>query len=323
MKHPGLKIASILCAATLWLYVVSGHMYQVETRLPIRYTNLSPKLALVHPLPDSITVILEGEGKELIRLQEHLGYLDCRLHEMQLGENQIALQTTDYHPPFSESGTANSIKLIQFQERNLFTAEFDTRLHKMVRIHNKIGPEAAKGYVLVGTPALEPTELRVHGARKNLTKVFAIPTQEEKLPKLTRDTSIQVQIQSSGPLLDIPDSTVKLHVKVQPLESRVFTQVPLQLTGVYDKSRYRLQPSRFQLTVNGGSEVMDSLDLTQIRAFIDFTRFAIEGQEELKPTVSIPLPVQSYRLEPELFRLDSSQTAIFVDSLAKQKDQKE
>ena len=72
MKHIGLKITALLFAIALWLYVMSLNTFQVTMDVPVRLVKLPEVLAIASIPPQTLTVTLEGEAFDLMRLKNRV-----------------------------------------------------------------------------------------------------------------------------------------------------------------------------------------------------------------------------------------------------------
>jgi hypothetical protein len=87
------------------------------------------------------------------------------------------------------------------------------------------------------------------------------------------------------------------------LDHKIFSDVPVRLIGNYDRELYSLSPSRADVEISGGKELLSKIEPQNINLYIEFSRFFIENSDELRPTVHIPYPVSNWQILPDRFRL--------------------
>lgn len=301
MKSLGLKITALLCALSLWFFVVSGKNYQISIDLPLRIEQLPALLALASHVPQHIPVILEGKGLDLIRIynQQKLAWLEIDLSRGLLGKQSIRLQESMLR------STISGVRLVRILGDPELPVELDTRIRQAVPVRLNARLEPAAGYMLVGEPTLIPQEIELSGARKVLTRVFEISTSSSVFRNLKGLDTIEVALNSEGlpSQIQLFDRTVLVVCDVQKRVSRHFKQLPVTLVGPYQRGVHSVSPERADLVVVGGERMLDSLDPRSLRIFVEFTRFALEGSDSLPPTVVIDDPVESWSISPPLVRL--------------------
>jgi YbbR domain-containing protein len=301
MKYPQLKIIAVLCATTLWFYVVSGNTHQFTTQIPIQLINLPPKLALSAGIPDSIGVILEGSGFNLIRHRSHPGVITVDLSGALLGENQVILSQKYFN-----SAAGNSIQINRFTSNSALDIQLDTKIRKSVVVRNRSIIESAPGFVVVGTPVLSKEQVQISGARRNVTKIFELVSEEIKISNVTQDTVVFLALESPNQhFIELSQDSIQISVTVQPLATKTYSQIPVRLVGIFNHTQFTLKPKVAQISLSGGKDILDSILPSDLQPFIEFSRFIIEDKPQLKPVLHIQKPIQSFHVEPELFSLDT------------------
>jgi len=296
MKSLGLKIAALLCAISLWFFVVSAKTYRIELEVPLRTTHLSALLAISSHLPRTIPILIEGTGIDLIRLkhQDSLAWFELDLGKAMLGTQQITLDESLFKTSLRD------VKIVSIQGSSNLELSLDTRIVREVpvRLHADLVP--AKDYVMVGEPRLIQPTVLISGARNALTRIYEISTASISNHNLKNTDTISIPLTQEGLPADID---LKLIVTVQKRTSRVFTNLPVQLVGPYQRGIHELQPNHVTLEVRGGKDVLEQMDPKEIRLFIEFTRFQIEATDSLVPTVDVASPIESWSMIPSTVRL--------------------
>lgn len=302
MKNLPLKIAAVLCAISLWFFVVTGRTHRIERAVPLRIIHLASEIAVVTALPENITLLLEGTGRDLLRLGDSTLIYDLDLSGSPLGTQHLQLSTDRVHIP-----RGMAIKALAVQGPQTLEVELDTRIRRRVPVRNMAQLSAAEGFVVVQTPVPQPSEIEISGARRNITRVFETRTAAVQISGLTRDTLLTLALDPNGmpPQIRLETPAVLVSVSVQPLKRRTFAEIPVQLVGGPNRRQWSLSPALAAVEVTGGKEIVESLQTSEIKLFIEFTRFAIEGTEALAPSVAIQRPLQSWQVKPETFRLQA------------------
>jgi len=301
MKSVGLKIASLLCAVSLWFFVVSGKNYSLELDLPLTISGFSPILAISSHVPRTISAVVEGSGLDLIRLkqQDSLAWMELDFSHILLGTQTIVLGHENFHTAL------RGITLVSIKGTHSLDVEIDTRISQEVpvRLHTELKP--AKGFVLVGDPVLLPASIQISGSRKVLTRIFEIPTSNSLIPNLTHPDTLELPLNLEGYAnqVQLKERFIRVAVNVQKRITRKFNNLPVQLVGPSQLEHPKIQPDHVSLEVVGGEDVLRELPAQEIRIFLESTRFAVEGTDTLQPTVFIDRPIESWTLTPSTIHL--------------------
>lgn len=300
MKHFGLKLAAVLCAVSLWFFVISMKTYQLELDIPLVLAKCPANLAISNQAPSSIRASLEGTGLDLIRamkVDSVMGfYLD--LSQVELGEKIF---------PLNRSTFRTKLDKIIFLSSSLatITLEFDTKISQNVPVRFNTELRAAKGYLLVGDPVVIPSTIRIAGARKSLTKIFEIPTKNALIENLSQSDTLNIALAAEGLPIQLSSQyqTVKVAVHIEKRVTKTFDSIPVQLVGPYQRGVHSIEPNRISVTVSGGKSILSDLKQEDLRLFMEYTRFELERNPKLSPTLVVDKPIESWSTSPSTVQL--------------------
>lgn len=300
MKLIGLKLAAVLCAISLWFFVVSGKNYQLELEIPLRLENLPDKLAISSAVPPTIRVLLEGSGIDLVRLRQldSLAFFDLNLTDAVLGTRTISLDATSFRCALK------GIKLLSSSTTSL-DLEMDTRISLQVPVRLGTDPQPAKDYLLLGEPTVIPNQIRISGARKLLTKVFEVVTLPVSPQDLEDSDTLDVPIalEAIPSQVHLEQHQVRVAVRVEKRTTRSFPHIPVQLVGPYQRGFHRIDPTHVDLLITGGRETLKNLRPEDIRLFLEFTRFEVEQSDSIAPTLVVDQPIENWSANPGYIHL--------------------
>ena len=262
MKHLGLKITAFLFAIALWLYVMSLNTFQITMDVPVRLVKLPEMLAIASKPPQAITITVEGEAFDLMRMRSRINRGDSSvasivvdLQDAELGASRKHIYARNFVAP-----SFPNIKFIEPDNQLLFIdIELDTRIERDIPVHSNVTFNTASGYLLSDEPTLSPNFVTVSGARNALTRIFEIPTDSIHFDTLKKSQSISVPLNfSQFPAYVTPsDSSIFINVNVQKVATKEFTSIPVHLIGRYDKSLVSLKPD--SVTVWASQEILDTM----------------------------------------------------------------
>jgi len=300
IKH-SLKFLSVLCGFVIWFGVVSREEAKAEIELPVRVINLQDNMALVYPLMPTIAVQLEGKAINLIHLKlNRSARIDVDLKNMPLGYSKIPSERINFVSP-----SIPNLKMQRIRQTNSLSVELDTRIEQKVPVLSKVQTRPAPGFTFLNAPEIVPDSVYISGARTAVAKITNIPTEEISITDLKWNNSLPVKLDLSSlrSIVDIADTTVFLQVQIEPLDHKIFYDIPVRLIGSFDRSAYSLSPSNANVEISGGKDLLSKINAQDINLYIEFSRFSIEGEDELSPTVHISHSVTSWQILPEKFSL--------------------
>jgi YbbR domain-containing protein len=296
-----LKFLATVCGFVVWFGVVSGEEARAELELPLRVINLQNNMALVKPLPGTLFVQLEGGAISLINLKlNRSARVEVDLKEMPHGYNRIGSDRFSFISP-----NTPDIKMLRVRQGAL-SAELDSRIEQKVPVQSKVFASAANGFTLTGKPKIMPDSIYISGARSAIAEIKSVPTKEVSLTNLkwSNSFSVKLDLASIPSVVDIADTAVFALAQIEPLDHKIFSGIPVRLIGSFERELYSLSPSKADVEISGGKELLSKITPQDINLYIEFSRFSIENTDELKPTVHIPHAVTNWQTFPEKFSIN-------------------
>lgn len=295
MGNIALKITALLFGIAIWFIVISRQDYQLVLEVPLNFVKLPETMAIASKPPHTIHITVEGKTWDLIRLHREIeknnnntATMVVDLQKAELGATRIHLDQKNFVAP----GYSN-VKFVEPENRVLFIdLDLDTRIIRNVPVKAKTAINAAQGYLLADDPKITPEDIQVSGARNALARIIDIPTDSMTFDTLKESKVFTVPLNfETFPAFVVPsDSSVKISVDIQKMDSKIFKQVPVSLIGFYDRSVYSLSPDTVTVEITGGEQVLDSISKEHIELIMEFNRFAIEDADSLSPTTKLTLP---------------------------------
>ncbi|MCL2100448.1 MAG: CdaR family protein [Fibromonadales bacterium] len=299
-KH-SLKLLALACGCLVWFGIVSREETRTEVELPVGIINLQDDMALVSPLPSTLSGQFEGKAINLIHMKlNRSAHLEIDFKDMPLGQSRISSDQIQFIAP-----GISEVKMLRVRQTNPLFVELDARVEQKIPVLSKIHVQAAPGFTLINEPRITPDSILVSGAKSAIEKITHISTTETSITNLKWSNSlpIQLDLSSLNSIVEIADATLFMQVQIEPLDHKIFSGIPVRLIGNYDRSLYSLLPARADVEISGGKELLSKINPQDINLYIEFSRFSIENTEELKPTVHIPHRINGWQVLPDKFRL--------------------
>lgn len=294
MKHIGLKITAFIFGIAVWMYVMSLNTFQLTITVPVRLVKLPEMLAIASKPPQSLSITLEGEPFELMRLRNRIKDGDSSvasviidLQDAELGSSRMHISAKNFSAP-----AFPNIKFIEPDNQFLFVdIELDTKIERHIPIRSNVVFNVESGYLLTDEPKLTPDFITVAGARNTITRIIEIPTDSLNFDSLQHDSvySIPLNFNQISSYVKPSDSKIDISVNVQKISKKQFEKIPVQLIGRYDKNAAKLVPDTIAVEITGGDAILDSITDKNVELFIEINRFAIEDVDSLAPTIKLKL----------------------------------
>ena len=254
-----LKLTALALAILLWV-VVSAEQTTTQW-IPVRVDPVvrDPEFVLAgDPEPRIVRVRFEGAGRELWELALERPVLVLPLREVgnarsfaldpsmvSLPEGVHGVRVTDVRPA-----------VVRVQLQRLAT--------RTVPVRPRIGARSQQHYVVGGTPAVFPAEVRLTGPEEALAQVESVSTRAFELVPDDSTFSQRVFLDTTG-LHGITLSTQEVRVRgrVDRRADRVFAVVP-----VTAPEGMTVDPAQVQVTVSGPDRVVREIAPPSLRAAV-------------------------------------------------------
>ena len=206
-----IKLASLILAVTLWIYVTSKGKTEMSLTVPLELRNIPQDMAIVGDVPGTIEIRLQGQERALrdIAAGKKVA-VTVDLGRGKEGENIIRLSADDIRRP---SGA-----LVTHLNPFEIAVKLDWLARKSLRLKPVLTGRPATGYrirsvtvkplsVTLEGPAavigsftmLQTLPVDVSGMRENITVEPRIDYQGKPVKVLEQDISITITIQKERP----------------------------------------------------------------------------------------------------------------------------
>lgn len=299
LKKIFLQLLALLCAITIWFYVILGKYYEADITVPVSLTKIPSTLAPTHKFPSKAKITVFAKGKDILMLKFSSAKLNIDGKGAKPGNNTFTLNRRNVHI----SGKINT-KILFVKSPTQIEINFDSIIKKKIPIKNTVKISLDNNKTLISEPMLKPSKTTVKGPRKNIIKLDTVSTEDMVVKNVRRDTSFFVQIKKPNIYgIDFIPDKIKIILDIESITKRTVKNIPVKLIGVPDNFPGKLNVKTISLTVAGAKQDVESLKREHINVFVRYSRFAVEQFNEVEPTVSIIGNVQWSNLEPKKVKL--------------------
>lgn len=306
-KNILLKIAALSLAIFLWFYSATSRVQQEEYLVPISVVVEDTSLVDLRRDHGNASILFEGQGKEFLKLLWKKPRFEFTIDEKKPREIEIQLAAQDLVIP-----EGVHLRPVSILEPQSITVEIDWLTERSVPILPMI-ELTEEGFVQSGNVTVEPAEVMVRGARKELRGLKHVPTEPVELPSTSGEYEIVAaldtrQFQTLVPAVD----SVLIKGSIQRVIERKLENIPVEVTGLL-REEYRAVPPTIDIIVTGMETKIAGLTQDQIQAMLEINS-PPSGETYYSPKIVLPDDVELISEQPKLFQ------AIAEDTLSESED---
>jgi len=297
--HFTLRLIALFSALLLWFYIAVERNYETKLSLPLRLVNIPDHLIPTTPIPHFVTAIISGKGKEILLL--HFASAELLLN----GESAvIGLCRLPLNNRTVSLSVQTDVRILSIKNPVELLLPFDAKISKPIRVIPSLTLSSKRGYTLIGTPILVPETVTVIGPRRLVAEMSDLQTLPVQATGLTHDTTFSVPVRIPDLFgIEIMPARVNLHIAAGALVKHRLDNVPIRLIDAPPDSGWALNVNTLSFTIVGTQEEIDAVRPERINAYVSYTRFRIEQQTEIEPTISLLGNVEWSNLEPKTVHL--------------------
>jgi YbbR domain-containing protein len=294
------KAVVFLLAVVLWFFVITESDYEHIQDVPITVINLADDKVILNDIPTIGKIKIKGSGKDLIALNVGRG---ARLILDLSGVNRKKTFRLEPRNVLLSRGSSGLLTT-QILMPDTVTVFLDDLLTKKVPVVAKIQPKVAPGYTMVGEIELSQDSVEVTGPKSLLAQIRQVDTSDRNFTDLKFDLDEDVELASPGSA-NIELSIGRVHVfqDVQKLVEVNMSGIPVVVRNAPNHLNLYVKPSTLALVLEGGGELLASVQNTDVIAYLEYDRIKYAPENEHIPVV-LPPPGISYRdMKPKTFQV--------------------
>jgi hypothetical protein len=308
-KNILLKIAALALAVFIWFDSAMNRIHQQDYRIPILVTVADTTLVDTVGDHGSARVLLEGEGKDFLKLLLRKPIAHFTVTEREPRKIEFPLSPQDVVMP-----EGMDLRAVSVLEPRTIEIELDRFMRRVLPVSPVIEP-GGKGFLQESSILVEPPEVPVAGARSELKGLTSIPTMPVALPSTSGEYVVEADLDLSG-FVTLTTSVKRVKVKgtVERVIEKKLEDIRVEVTGSL-ASGYRAKPETIDLIITGIESTVMHLSSAEVRAVLEVNDPpAVETY--YSPRITLPENVELISEQPKLFQ------AVPRDSLAEHEVQR-
>ena len=186
-ENLGIKIASILLAIVMWIFVTSRGQSEMSIDVPIEFKNLPQGLELVSYNVKEVSLNIKGQERFIKNIKSPGVSLD--LGKAKKGESVYYINREDIRLP-------RSITVTNINPASVKVVTEET-ITKTVRIIPLLTGDAAKGYSIKSVEVV-PQSVVIEGIRSEVMKVGTVKTEPFDVTGLNESVTPDLKLDLNG-----------------------------------------------------------------------------------------------------------------------------
>lgn len=262
-SEPSLKIASVVLALFVWMYVRSEEKPVQGFSVPLELDGLPAHLSLVGETPDSVYVRVRATESVLRNLSPGRIHARLKLDGAKPGELSLPVTPGDVRVP-------RNVEVLRVDPQRI-TLRAEPRVTREVPVVARLKGQPAAGFEHDGY-VLTPDRVTIEGPEGFVAQVREAVTDEVDLGNRRESFEIRVGIvpeRGGVRLAGQTEARLRVNIREQRV-TRSFAGIPLAPSfseGV--EYRVEFEPRIVTVVLEGTREVLDKVAVENIRAYLD------------------------------------------------------
>lgn len=289
---------SFLVAALFWFSVTMGGSFRTHFDIPVVVNNLPDDLALVAPLPETIDVMLEARGWQLLFLeagkQIKFEIPGSRLRSGVIQTNRALAERMKL---------PEGVRAIRAYPETIEVG-VDRHIRKKVPVHfASLDLSFKEGFGMLRGIELTPDSIYLAGAESVLEDISSWPIEARSYTELAMPVVEDVPVLDSlGGIVNTSVDNVKVYIPTDQMADMSFEEIPVEVLNVPEDRQVLLGHQSVNIAVRGGVNYLSTLSKEDFVAQVEFRDIVADTSGSIFPTIHFPAGLQLLKLEPREIR---------------------
>lgn len=290
-----IKVAALAVGIVLWMFAKGE---QEGTRLfsiPLVLRNVPDGLTSVEKIPDTVDVLLEGDNKELVRLNlwgEPYAVID--MAEAQADRTfRVSLSPANVIIPRDAN-----VQVVEVRRPRSLDLEIDELINSKVAVSPVVEGAPADGYYVFGRKRTLPDSVFVFGPARVVSELTSVSTALLSIAgrRSRVDAVRRIEFEERWNLHAVPKE-VRVLVGVEGTKVTTLSDVPTLFEHELGFEEATVVPETVELTLSGPDHLASSLRAEDVRVLVDAMGLP-RGTHDLVPEVHVPEGIDVHGVTP-------------------------
>lgn len=296
-KNIFIYISSLIFAIIIWMYINLNLVYNISVSIPLDI-KLSKVQAIASDLPNRVDVSIKGKGWDL------LGVMLSKNLKLNLDLTNYKKDTkVNIAQYVNELLSLSSNVLILSVNPDVVEINFDNITSKMVKVKNLVNVVTKEGYIIVGTPKVNPDSVKISGAISVIGKIKFLPTEQINILNVNNGFTKTINILDTlNNIIKIEPKSVTVTYDIELFAEKNYEDINVLISNVPQDKEVLLIPPKLKIYLRGGVEQLAKINPEEIFAGIEFKQIENDSLGYVSPKISLPVDVTVTKYEPQKFQ---------------------
>lgn len=296
-KNIFIYISSLFFAIILWMYINLNLVYTISVSIPLDI-KLSKVQAIASDLPNSVDVSIKGKGWDL------LGVMLSKNMKLNIDLTNYKKDTKlNIAQSVNELLSLSSNVLILSVNPDVVEINFDNITSKMIKVKNLLNVVPKDGYIIIGTPKVNPDSVKISGAISVIGKIKFLPTEQINILNVNSGFTKTINILDTlNNIVKIEPKTVTITYDIELSAEKNYEEINVLISNVPQDKEVLLIPPKLKIYLRGGVEQLAKINPEEIFAGIEFKQIENDSLGYVSPKISLPVDVTVIKYEPQKFQ---------------------
>lgn len=208
-KNLELKIASLVIAIALWVFVILSGRSNMTLDIPLQITNLPEGLVVVES-PKTVRVNIEG-SKNLLKTLD-TGDISAIIDLSDAGPGRVFFNLSRSNISIPKTLVVRNI------EPETVSVMVEKEMKKRVKVRPSITGLPAKGYI-IDEVRVDPDSIIIEGPRSLVLEINSVRTEPLDISGINTDIQYRAGIDIDDPRIGRNINKVTVHISVKKIET--------------------------------------------------------------------------------------------------------
>ena len=289
-----LKVISLVCAVTMWFYVLNSEPLEVEKRVPLAMITPSG-LAINVEIPTTVKVKLKGSR--------------AFVQDLDLSQEKLIVDLRDYpytQETFAVTFEKNMVRLpfgveVQDIEPKQVVLSLEREIKKLVPIRLRTVGEVGKDLKLV-EKSFQPKQFLIRGPYGVLKKTVLLNTLPVDLSTLEGKGELRLPLENVDRRIVIEEKRdVAFSYTIRPNKANL-TLKNINISFLTKHTRFQSSDQRVALDVLVSSDRKDAMRSSEVKVIAEIPDNA-KGKVRIKLRAELPDGVNLLQIHPEFINV--------------------
>jgi len=293
-----LKLAAVVLAVVMWLFAKGEQTAERAFPIPLVVRDVPEGVTTVERVPESVSVILTGANKELVRLRfwgDPYAFVDMsdaqpdRAFRVSLSAANVVL------PPDV------AVQVLEIRRPKNLDFEMDRLAERRVAVVPLVMGELADSYYVRGRPGSVPDSVTIYGPAAVLDDIESVRTAPLSVEGRRAKVEMARRVEFDGPWnLHAVPKEVRVHVDVEGTAVETFDEIPVTFEREPGFAVASVEPYAASIEISGPEHLVTLFEPENAAVVVD-ARGLPRGTHQLVPDVNLPEGLTTKSVRPERF----------------------